>query len=85
MDILQGCKCIFALKEPENNHFETPKKHVLLKTWEQMNLLVQYILITQIFDALRDLILFAKFKRREKHPWVSATFSKIARFRLQFY
>ena len=27
-------------------------------------------------DALRDLVPFAQFKKREKHPWRSATFSK---------
>ena len=31
----------------------------------------------QIRDALRDLVAFAQFKKREKHPWRSATFSKV--------
>ena len=26
-------------------------------------------------DALRDLVPFAQFKKREKHPWKSVTFS----------
>ena len=29
-------------------------------------------------DALRDLVPFAQFKRREKHPWRSVDFSKVA-------
>ena len=32
----------------------------------------------QIWDALRDLVPFIQIKNREKHPWRSATFSKIA-------
>ena len=31
-----------------------------------------------ICDVLRDLVSFAQFKKREKHPWRSATFSKVA-------
>ena len=31
-------------------------------------------------DALRDLVPFAQFKKREKHPWMSITFSKVAGF-----
>ena len=27
-------------------------------------------------DALRDLVPFVQFKKREKHPWRSVTFSK---------
>ena len=33
-----------------------------------------------IHDALRDLIPFVQFKKREKHPWKSDTFSKVAEF-----
>ena len=29
-------------------------------------------------DALRDLVPFVQFKKREKHPWRSVTFSKVA-------
>ena len=29
-------------------------------------------------DALHDLVLFAQFKKREKYPWGSVTFSKVA-------
>ena len=31
-----------------------------------------------ICDALRDLVPFAQFKKHEKHPCRSATFSKVA-------
>ena len=31
-----------------------------------------------ICDALRDLVPFIQFKKREKHPWRSATFIKVA-------
>ena len=33
---------------------------------------------TFICDALRDLVPFVKFKKREKHPWRSFTFNKVA-------
>ena len=29
-------------------------------------------------DALRNLVPFVQFKKREKHPWRSVTFSKVA-------
>ena len=35
-----------------------------------------------ICDTMRDLVLFEQFKKREKHPWMSITFSKVAGFRL---
>ena len=31
-----------------------------------------------ICDALRNLVPFIQFKKREKHPWKSVTFSKVA-------
>ena len=31
-----------------------------------------------ICDDLHDLIPFVQFKKREKHPWWSVTFSKVA-------
>ena len=34
-------------------------------------------------DALRDLVPFVQFKKREKHPWRSFNFSKVAGFSLQ--
>ena len=38
-----------------------------------------------ICDVLRDLVPFVQFKKREKHPWKSVTFSKVAEFSLQLY
>ena len=32
----------------------------------------------EICGALRDLVPFVQFKKREKHPWRSVTFSKVA-------
>ena len=29
-------------------------------------------------DALRDMVVFVQFKKREKHPWRSVNFSKVA-------
>ena len=36
-----------------------------------------------ICDDLRYLAPFARFKKREKHPWRSVTFSKVADFSLE--
>ena len=33
-----------------------------------------------ICDVLRDLVPFVQFQKREKHPWRSVTFSKVAGF-----
>ena len=33
-----------------------------------------------ICDALCDLVPFVQFKKREKHPWGTVTFSKVAGF-----
>ena len=33
---------------------------------------------TTICGALHDLVLFVQFKKREKYPWRSVTFSKVA-------
>ena len=30
-----------------------------------------------IYDAVHDLVSFVIFKKREKHPWRSDTFSKV--------
>ena len=31
-----------------------------------------------VSPVLRDLVPFVQFKKREKHPWRSVTFSKVA-------
>ena len=33
---------------------------------------------TTIFDALRDLVPFVQLKKREKRPWRSVAFNKVA-------
>ena len=38
-----------------------------------------------ICDALRDLVSLIQYKKREKYPWRSDTFNKIAEFSLQLY
>ena len=38
-----------------------------------------------ICEALRNLVLFAQFKKREKHPLRSVAFSIVAGFGLQLY
>ena len=35
--------------------------------------------------SLHDLVAFVEFKKREKHPWRSVTFSNVAGFSLQLY
>ena len=50
------------------------KKHVVI-----MN--VYFILC----GALRDLVAFAQFKKLEKHPWRSVTFSKLAGVRVSLW
>ena len=36
-------------------------------------------------DVSRDFVPFIQFEKREKHPWRSVTFSKVAGFGLQLY
>ena len=36
--------------------------------------------MSSICDTLRDLVPFVQFKKREKHPWRSVTFSKVPGF-----
>ena len=40
---------------------------------------------SQICGALRDLVPLVQFTKREKHPWRSIDFSKVAGFSLQLY
>ena len=43
-----------------------------------VKLQAQKLCVIHICDALRNLVLFVQFKKREKNPWRSATFSKVA-------
>ena len=38
-----------------------------------------------IFGALCDLVAFVQYKKRDKHPWRSVNYSKVAGFSLQLY
>ena len=35
--------------------------------------------------ALHDMVPLTQFKKREKHPWRSVTFSKVTGFIVEFY
>ena len=37
-----------------------------------------FVIQILIYDALRDLVSFVPFKKTWKHPWRTATFSKVA-------
>ena len=37
-----------------------------------------FSIAVNIFGALRDLVLLVQFKKREKHPWSSVNFRKVA-------
>ena len=50
-------------------------KSLTLVTLDTFEILLQN---QYIWDALRDLVPFAQFKKREKHTWRSITFSKVA-------
>ena len=39
--------------------------------------------MTDICDALRHLVPFVQFKKRERHPWRTVNFSKVAGYSLQ--
>ena len=41
--------------------------------------------VINVCDALRDLVAFVQFKKREKHPWRSVNFSKVAGFSITYY
>ena len=45
---------------------------------EAEHLFVVSIAVQSIWDALRDLVPFVQFKKREKHPWRCVVFSKVA-------
>ena len=47
-------------------NLNTPLNRVSLKLFRE-----------NICDVLRDVVPFVQFKKREKHPWKSVTFSKV--------
>ena len=48
-------------------------------SFEEMNFFSLYP-NGHIFDVLRNLVSIVQFKKYEKHPWRSVTFSKVAAF-----
>ena len=42
------------------------------------NLTEPLLICYSICDALRDLVPYVQFKKREKHSWRNVTFSKVA-------
>ena len=62
-------------------------KEIIKKTAELSKKCLQITasFTSNICDVLRDLVLFVQFKKREKHPWRSINFSKVAGFSLQLY
>ena len=57
---------------------------VLQSTWHAVSVSFVYC-VKLIYDDLRDLALFVQFKKREKNPGRSVTFSKVAGYNLQLY
>ena len=60
------------------NNFKTTKKikYQLNPSLKAVSLFF-YVYI-HICNALRDLLPFVQFKKREGHPWRNVTFSKVA-------
>ena len=50
-----------------------------------ITLILEQNTLAVVCGALRDLVVFAQFKKREKHPWNSVNFTKVAGFSLQLY
>ena len=53
--------------------------------YHEINIMIEYFVFCTICGALRDLVTFAQFKKREKHPWRSFNFSNIADFKLALH
>ena len=85
----QSKKVLYKLQEYRKRKF-------LMDPWLRMSYeykVIRYVigfcacnvLTAFIFGALRDLVPFLQFKKREKHPWRSVNFSKVSDFSLQLY
>ena len=57
------------------------------RTRERMEIIMKQLLpiFIIICGALRGLVTFVQFKKREKRPWRSGTLSKVTDFNLQLY
>ena len=51
--------------------------HLIFEARFGDNPLAKQKFLMHICDALRDLVLFVKFKKREKYPWRSVILSKV--------
>ena len=61
-------------------------KNVVESTYNNLTPILPYVFFaTSICGALRDLVAFVQFEKREKLPWTSVNFSKVADFTLQIY
>ena len=82
---------IFA--DPREICLKAAKKFIVIQSrkdlmiWNMLHDLQLVLFLTKVFfllktkkicDALRDLVPFGQFKKREKHPWRSVTYSKVA-------
>ena len=47
-------------------------------TFTEENLNWKLHFLCSVYDGLRDLVPFVQFKKREKHPWMSVTYSNAA-------
>ena len=62
-------------------NFTSPRLHVTFPTGNRLisnQTILIIVFLIGICDALRDLVAFVQFKKREKHPWRSVNFSKVA-------
>ena len=62
---------------PKVNHSEFRRQCLGTKYVVKLKRLNRLVII---YDALRNWVSFVQFKKREKHPWMSVTFSKVAGF-----
>ena len=72
---------IFHLFRTLQKRIENSVKHVR----ELMGKSHSLFFLQKLHLTLRDLVPFVQFKKREKHPWRSVNFSKVAGFSLQLY
>ena len=66
------------LRNDIGGHLISTMKMIILIQSLTNEILIELIFNSQICDALRDLVPFEQFKKRENHPWTSVTLSKVA-------
>ena len=71
--------------EGSNSYWKSFTITALFEMSEKALWKVTVFVSVSICDALRDLISFVQFKKREKHPWRSVNFSKVAGWSVQLY